>query len=70
MGVVQDFSVPGSTKTGEVFLCPADLPWRPAICCFFVFQVLVKEHRENGGARSRQELSLDDGTGTSPSPTV
>lgn len=27
MGVVQDFSVPGSAKTGEVFLCPADLPW-------------------------------------------
>lgn len=46
MGVVQDFSVPGSTKTGEVFLCPADLPWRPAICCFFVFQVLVKERTE------------------------
>lgn len=35
---------------GEVFLSPVDLPWRPTICCFFIFQVLVKEHRENGGS--------------------
>lgn len=39
--------------SGEVFLSPVDLPWQPVICCLFVFQVLVKEHRGNGGSQSR-----------------
>lgn len=26
---------------GEVCLSPVDITWQPAICCFFVFQVLV-----------------------------
>lgn len=63
--VVRDSSVPRSTKTLVRRVSP-QLSSLAASNMLFVFQVLVKEHRKNGGSQSRQELSLDDGTGTFP----